>query len=360
MRTFGIEEEFFLVRPDTGYPAAPTRRVQEQIMNLGAGNGSIRPELLACQIESCTPVLTQREEAIESVSRARGELSSAAREVGLQLLGIGTPPRIPGVPATVSASDRYYAIHDFCPGIAAEHYIAGTHVHVGVEDRDAGVAAVNSLRPWLPLLTALGANSPYWRGSDSGFASWRTIQNRRWSVQGIPPFFAGSSDYDRRLDFILASDVVLDSGHIGWGAHLSPRNPAVEIRVPDAQLGTSDVVLLALVVRALVSTGLRNPPKESPAPPEAFDLAHWQAAKFGTQGNHYNLMAGTKTSMSGMLAVLHAYIKPALAETGDTEYVQEGLERIMREGNGAVSQRRFFHAGGFAEVLEQSAARLLV
>ncbi|GAA5226366.1 carboxylate-amine ligase [Paeniglutamicibacter antarcticus] len=359
MRTFGIEEEFFLIRPDTGYPADLTRRGHEEIVNRGGGNERIHTELLACQLETSTPVLTHRDEAILAVSQTRSKLNKAAHEVGLQLLGLGTPPQIRPVPATVSAADRYYAINEFSPGIAAEHYIAGTHVHVGVEDQDAGVVALNSLRPWLPLLTALGANSPYWRGIDSGFASWRTIQIRRWSVQGIPPYFAGTQDYLARMDLMLASDVLLDAGHIGWGARLSTNFPTVEVRVADAQLSTSETILLALVIRALVSTGLHHGPEAPTVAPEAFDLAHWQAAKFGIQGNHYNLRTGTKTSTAGMLEDLMAYIKDALVETNDLDYVQNALERIMREGNGAMAQRRFFHTGGFDNVLAQSAIRML-
>ncbi|GAA5229004.1 carboxylate-amine ligase [Paeniglutamicibacter antarcticus] len=356
MRTFGIEEEFFFIRPDTGYPAAPPQSLHEQIEELDAGNDTIHSELLACQLETSSPVFTHSQEAIDSVSRMRRTLSGLAAEAGLQLHALGTPPRIQPTAATISASDRYHAINKFCPAIAAEHYIGSTHVHVGVEDLESGVKALNSLRPWLPLLTALGANSPYWRGADTGFASWRAIHNRRWSVQGIPPYFAGPEDYSERMEFLLSSDVVLDDGHIGWGARLSTKYPTVEVRVADAQLQTADTVLLALIIRALVTTGLGRASAVPTAPPEVYDVAHWQAAKFGIQGNHLNLRTGTKTSMAAMFEELLIYTKDALAQSEDTGYVANGLERIMRQGNGAMVQRQHFHAGGFSEVLERSAS----
>src|SRR6185312_13293371 len=96
--------------------------------------------------------------------------------------------------------------------------------------------------------------------------------------------FADARDYLARMEYLLASDVVLDAGHIGWGARLSTRFPTAEIRVADAQLCASDVVVLALVMRALVSAGIHSPARIPDPAPEALDIAQWQAAKFGTRG----------------------------------------------------------------------------
>lgn len=359
VRTFGIEQEFFLINPATGQPAVPRRHVHNELMAVVGGGTLTHPEFLACQVENSTPVCTTGAEALDAVAGARRGLSKVAHEAGLQLVGLGTPPRIPAGPAAVHASDRYHAINRFCPGIAADQYVSGTHVHVGIEDLEAGVQAMNSLRPWLPLLTALGANSPFWRGADSGFASWRTIQYLRWSVHGIPPRFADARDYLARMEYLLASDVVLDAGHIGWGARLSTRFPTVEIRVADAQLCASDVVVLALVMRALVSAGIHSPARIPDPAPEALDIAQWQAAKFGTRGNHYDLAAGSKCSLDRRLEALLDYIGPELEASGDTDVVGAGLARIAGEGNGAAAQRRFFRAGGFDALISEAGARLL-
>jgi carboxylate-amine ligase len=358
VRTFGIEEEFFLIDRETGMPAVPRRRVYNDLMAVNGGSSPTHPEFLSCQLERSTPICTTRQEAIESVTAARRELSAVARQAGLHLVGSGTPPRIPSGPAAVHASERYYSINEFCGAITAEHYLSGTHVHVGIDDLASGVEAMNALRPWLPLLTAFGANSPYWRGSDSGFASWRTIQYRRWSIQGIPPYFADEQDYLRRMEFLLASDVVLDQGHISWAARLSTRYPTLEIRTADAQVRASDVVLLALIARALVSAGINNPGRIPNPAPEALDMAQWQAAKFGIRGNQYDLVTGTKCSIDRRLESLLQYIRPELQTTGDTEYVGAGLARMMSEGNGAVAQRRSFHDGGFDQVLAEADARV--
>ncbi len=208
-------------------------------------------------------------------------MARAAKDLGYQAVALGTPPRISDAPAVVSSGDRYRAISSLYGGLGSEHYISGLHVHVNVDDTEAGVIALNGLRRWLPALTACGSNSPYWRGTDSGFASWRNIHYRRWALQGIPPYFADMQDYEERMKLVLGADVVLDSGHVRWGARLSTMYPTLEVRVADAQLGASNSILLALVVRSLVDTSLNGAPPLFQPMPEALDLAQWQAAKFG-------------------------------------------------------------------------------
>lgn len=360
MRTFGIEEEFFIIEPLTGLPCAPPARARAQLMALTAGGSTTVGEFLACQLESNSPAFTARDEAITGIRGYRRALSRAVRDLGYRVVALGTPPVIPEAPAVVSAGDRYRAITSLCEGIASEHYLSGLHVHVGVEDRESGVIALNELRRWLPVLTACGSNSPYWRGSDTGFASWRNIHYRRWAIQGIPPHFADASDYDRRMKFMLDSDVVLDPGHISWGARLSTHCPTIEVRVADTQMSASNTVLLALIVRSLVDTGLNGAPPVTPPPAENLDLALWQAAKFGLQGNHLNPLDGSKTSALNMLHSLMDHIRPALKTNGDEDYAAAGVARLLEEGTGAGIQRRHHQHGGFRAVLEGAEAAIAV
>ncbi|MFF5794617.1 YbdK family carboxylate-amine ligase [Paeniglutamicibacter sp. NPDC012692] len=358
MRTFGVEEEFFIVDPYTGLPVAPPAAARAHLLALSVDGTRTVGEFLACQVESNGPVCTHGGEALASARTYRATLARATLDMGLQAVPLGTPPRFPEPPAVVSPGDRYRAITSLCEGIATEHYLCGLHVHVGIEDTCSGVIALNEIRRWLPVLTACGSNSPYWRGSDTGFASWRNIHYRRWAVQGIPPHFTDELDYERRVRFMLDSDVVLDAGHISWGARLSAHHPTLEVRVADAQLNAANSVLLALIVRSLVDTSLNGVPRTAPLLAEALDLAQWQAAKFGLHGNHLDPLDGTKTSATRMLRSLLDYIQHALKQNGDFEYVSAGLERLMEHGTGADIQRARFHRGGFNAVLDEAAAAI--
>lgn len=351
MSTFGIEEEFFLLEQATYRPATPDPATARSLLAIGAESGGTQQELLACQVENATPVCTTAVEADFSLSSYRDELARTAAKLGMIPISCGTLPSIPAGAARISDNERYRRIQAFAPGICDEQYISGLHVHVSIPDAESGIAALNSLRRWLPLLAALGSNSPYWRGEDTGFASWRTIRYRQWSVQGIQPYFENARDYYKRLAAILASDVVLDSGHISWAARLSSRYPTVEVRVADAQLKAGDSVLLALIVRALVEASRDEAPVGDNLMPETLDLALWQSAKHGLVGPQLDPVSRHRVTARTAVETLLKHITPALAANNDTVYVTEGLDRLLRTGTGAERQRRSFAQGGLSQVI---------
>ena len=175
---------------------------------------------------------------------ARRRLAAAAEAQGAVLSPVGAAPV--GEPhASITASDRYLAMHDAVPALLDEQLLNGMHVHVGVPSRAAGVDVVNRLRPRLHVLIALAANSPFWRGRDSGFASWRSVHLQRWPVEGPTPFFAGLEDYERRVETLLASGVIMDRAMLYWHARVSDRYPTVEIRVTDVALDAATAVRCA-------------------------------------------------------------------------------------------------------------------
>lgn len=355
MRSFRIEEEFFLVDAFTGLPQAPSASTNRQLLEITAEGCTTQSEFLPCQIQSSSPLLETGTQALDTVRSYRTTLTDTAKEFDITTVGWGAPPRIPGAAIRASASERYRIIHEFSGTIAHEHYLSGLHLHINVEDPEEQVIALNQIRRWLPTLTALSANSPYWRGRDSGFASWRNIHHRRWSIQGIPPYFNDAQDYTQRMNVLLGADVVLDPRHIRWGARISPRYSTLEIRVADAQLTASNTVLLALIARALVDTSLTTTLPIPCPEPEILDVAQWQAAKFGLFGNHINPDTGEPTAAAVMIDALMDFILPALQRNNDEQYATTGLARVLSQGTGSTIQRGLFSEGGFDLLLERSA-----
>ena len=140
-------------------------------------------EVLRCQVESATPISRSAAELETHLRSARCRLATAAGEQGAVLSPVGAAPL--GEPhASITVSDRYLAMHHAVPALHDEQLVDGMHVHVAVPSRAAGVDVVNRLRPWLHVLPALSANSPFWRGRDSGFASWRSVHTQRCPVEG--------------------------------------------------------------------------------------------------------------------------------------------------------------------------------
>lgn len=355
-RTFGIEEEFFLFDAHS-YSLAPLSLEQSaQLLELNAQvhPGNVQTEFLAAQIEIATAVFHDADLALDDLRTTRQLLLARCQEIGVFPAALGTPPSLPVEPARITDARRYDLVQQLVPGLAAEHYLSGMHIHIGIPDLESGVRALNGLRPWLPTLIAMSSNSPFWRGQDTGFASWRTIQYRRWSINGIPPHFPDVGSYLSHQELLLGSESLLDAGHIGWSARLSEKFPTIEIRVSDVQMTSGEAVALAVLVRAVVDTVLDSPPVHRTATSEALQLALWQAARSGLQGKLLDSETGENYPAMEHVRTLLDYASDSLRANGDESRVQCAVNKWQESGTGAQRQRSAWQTGGEKAVLDSA------
>lgn len=342
--TVGVEEEYLLLDPNSGLPMPKVEAVREAAgLHPAVDHAELQHELLQAQIEVATPVCSALAEVGGHLLRLRHALAAAAEDSGCRLAACATGPYAPAAPPAITDAPRYHSISRQVTRLADEALINGMHVHVGIPDQEYGVALLNRLRPWLPILTALAANSPVWHGSDTGFASWRTVVFGRWPISGIPPLFAGAQDYEERIQHLLDAQLIRDRGQLYWQARLSARFPTIELRAMDVQLRADEAVMLAGLVRALAVTlsRERSPAPAPPAwPPEGLAGAGWHAARHGMGGMLHDPRTGLARPAGAIVEDMIDYLTPALAEAGDTREVVPLLDRLMREGNGAERQRR--------------------
>lgn len=356
MVTLGVEEEYLLLDPDSGVPVPESRKVRA-VANLEATvNGQeITPELLQAQVEVATPVCSGLDEVGGHLVRLRGVVSAAAAEVGVRVVACGAAAVRGAEPPPVTSNARYLAISTDGAQLVDEQLINGMHVHVAVPDRESGVAALNFVRPWLPVLVALGGNSPLWDGRDTGFSSWRTVIFGRWAVSGPPPEFADAADYGRRTRALLDTAAIRDLRQLYWLARLSETYPTIEVRALDVQLCAEDAVTLAGVVRALVvhalSDGRRRVRAPAGQPPELLASATWMAARYGLGGELVDPATGRARPAAQVAAGLIDLLTPALEQTGDLERVTHGVRQLVRNGSAADRQRRAFRSGGLTAAL---------
>lgn len=339
--TIGVEEEFVLLDPETLVPVERAREAQDALFRTGGVAGRVMAEFFPSQLEFASPVCETAGQALDAIAGFREELSAWAAENDLIACGVGLPYRV-AQEAEVTDEPRYREIASHFGLIVRDHQLNGLHVHVGVADRDAAVAASNALRPWLPVLLALSANSPYWNGVDTGFDSWRAIHSRRWTTHGIPPRFLDAADYDRRTAALRGVGGTSDAGTLNWVVRPSERYPTVEVRVFDAQLDPETSVAFASIVRGLVvasasghDTGVE--PAEIEA--ELLDSALWHAARNGLAADLLDPRDGSLTDARAVIRALLDAAAGGLAEHGDTAAVSAVVDRILREGNGATRQR---------------------
>ncbi|MFC6600091.1 carboxylate-amine ligase [Kitasatospora paranensis] len=359
--TVGVEEEYLLLDPESGLPLP---RVEEVCRIAGlhpaVHHEELQNELLQAQVEVATPVCRDLDEVGGHLLRLRHALATAAETAGCRLAACGTAPYAPPVPPEIVDAPRYHSIRKVVSRLADEAMINGMHVHVAVPDPQTGVAVLNRLRPWMPVLIALSANSPLWQGSDTGYASWRTVVFGRWPISGIPPHFADAQDYERRIDHLLAAELIRDRGQVYWQARLSAKFPTVELRAMDVQLRADEAVMLAGLVRALVVTAMQDeaagrPP--APRTPESLEGAGWHAARYGLDGTLHDPVTGMSRPAAELVRGMLEQLGPVLAALGDTRAVAPLVHRLLAEGNGAERQRRHLAEHGRAGLIAMIAAQ---
>jgi carboxylate-amine ligase len=368
VRTVGVEEELLVVDalgrpvplgPDAleiaarrGEGETAEEHDRQDVSDSGeAGDedttAHLVPELKAQQLELGTAVCRTLSEVESELRFWRGRADAAAAAVGGQVAALATSPvAVEPVPTTGQRYERMLGAF----GLTAQEMLTcGCHVHVSVADDEEGVAVLNRIRVWLPVLTALTANSPFWQGVDTGYASYRSQAWHRWPSAGPNEIFTDAADYHRLVDSVLATETVLDSGMVYFDARLSEKWPTVEVRTADVALRVEDAVTLAGLVRGLVETAAREAGDGTPAPPvrsEVLRVAAWRAARSGLTGDLVDPRTGTPAPAAEVLAALLDHVRPALADAGDEQRVADGLETLLRRGTGADLQRRVHRESG--------------
>lgn len=338
--SMGVEEEFFLVDPVSREVVA----AGGEVARIAAGELGelVDRELGAGQIEVRTPPCAGLADLCTALRRGRATVAGAAVAAGVRTLATGVAPLGGDGPMEVTGGPRYRAQLDSYRGLVHDHAICALHVHVAVEDRERGVLVINHLRPWLPALVALAANSPFSRGRDTGYASWRRVRWQRWPVSGPPPFFPALADYERLVRILAGNGTLTDERSLFWDVRLSSRYPTVEVRAADVPVTAEESALLAALVRALVVTALTAVDRGDPGPrpqDELLRAACWRAARDGLRGQIIDALTGRAADAAGLPDLLLRYAGPALEAAGDLTTVTTGLRRLMAVGSGADRQR---------------------
>jgi len=329
-----------------GEGETPEQHDREDDADAGSA-AHLMPELKAQQLELGTPVCRTLAEVDRELRFWRSRADAAATTVGASVAALATSPV--AVEPVATEGERYARMLDAFGLTAQEMLTCGCHVHVSVADDEEGVAVLNRIRVWLPVLTALTANSPYWQGRDTGYASYRSRAWQRWPSAGPIEVFPDAAAYHRLIDDVLATDTVLDDGMVYFDARLSQKWPTVEVRTADVALRVEDAVTLAGVVRGLVETAARQsragtPPPAVPA--QVLRLASWRAGRSGVGGDLVHPCTGRPAPADEVVTALLEHVRPALADAGDEQRVADGMAAILRRGTGADLQRRIHRETG--------------
>ncbi len=349
---FGIEEEFFLLDPADGRNIPVAASVIESLPP--GSRARAKPEFLASQLEHATTICESAAQARQQLLEFRVDLATAARAAGAVAAGVGTPFRV-DEPPVLAAGTRYAELAARHATLIGGHQLAALHVHVEVPDPEAGVAALRCLAGWLPFLKTITGNSPWWGGHDTGFASWRAVQLRRWTTGGCPPPVTSADEYATRAAALVGIGGTRDIATVAWDVRLSPRYPTVELRVADSQLTADDALLIALIARGLVSAAITRPNEVPPFDPELIDAACWHAARFGLADG---VVAPGGSALVSISDAIRHLMETLDCSDDELHHVDRGIHRLLESGTGAERQRAA--AGGGWNTLGPYLAAALV
>lgn len=307
MRAFSVEEGLLMVR--TGIPeplAAGDGDLRRQGVSPAAGHQSTT-ELLAVGSPSQTTLAGQ----LEAIRAGRALAAKLAQPMGCQAAALspGLGPITPQAhPATHGPG--VLAPADPAPG---RHLPVGFRIHVDIESRIEAATVLERIGVWLPTLLALSANSPFWRGRDTGYASYRYQESLSWPATG-------------RIDVIT---------------RLSERRPAVEIGVADVCLDPTDAAAVAALARALVETAARSWRSDPPdVPASVLQAWCWPASRSGVEDRLIDPATGDSAPAGDVVTRLLDTVRPVLSEYGEEEPIESAVADILCRGTGARRQRQ--------------------
>jgi glutamate---cysteine ligase / carboxylate-amine ligase len=362
VRTVGVEEELLLIDRESGEPRALSSAVLARAARDTGDSACAEPrdsdyrapeeetfekELQGQQLEFATQPRTSMDDLLDEVVRWRADADRHAGDVGAAVAALATSP-LPVSPK-LNVGPRYRWMDEQFGLTTQEQLTCGCHIHVSVESDEEGVAVIDRVRPWLPVLLALSGNSPYWQGNDSRYSSYRNRVWGRWPMAGPTELFGSAEEYQRQVDAMVASGVLRDRGMVYFDARLSHRYPTVEIRVADVCLEASTTILVAALARALVETAARDHRAGRPPLPHGVSLlrlAAWRAARSGVDDVLLDPVTMRPTPAAEVVRALLDHVGDALADAGDLDMARGTVAGLLEHGNGARVQRRLVDRTG--------------
>src|SRR4051795_10916315 len=341
--SLGVEEEVLMASPSSLRPYGGTDAV---LAVLDPVAGTITGEVTDGVLELVTPVHGRVGEAIDVL---RGLRAEAGRHV--RLLGAGVHPVGRFGDVRLRAGARYELIGDSMRALMRQTPHCGVHVHVGMPDAETAVRACNGMRAWIPLLQALGANSPFWYGRDSGLASARSVICNSFPRAGVPRAFAGYDDFAATVAELQALGECPDYSFLWWDVRPHPRLGTLEIRALDAHSSLDDLAALVALIHCLAVHEATAPAGRAPSA-EALRELSFRGCRDGLDARLRldNALRPARGVAYRAIALAGAYA----AELGCWDELML-LHRLLEEGNGAQRQRRHERDGGMRRVLRRLA-----
>jgi glutamate---cysteine ligase / carboxylate-amine ligase len=344
--TVGVEEEFSILHPRTLElePRFEELRAAAARDDKALHEG-ITGELISSEIEIISGVGAGLKDALESQRDRRRRLFALAAANNAALGATGTHPWADYREQPIIDTEHYRRVEEGLQYVAWRNNTFSLHVHVGVRDLDRAVKVCDRLRPVLPLLLAISANSPYLDGRDSGLHSARTQSfTKSFPRCGVPDAFGGWAAYREYIEFLVRTQSIVEFTQVWWSVRPHFSFGTVEVRICDVQATAQESDALASLIAACIAQAARDidegVPFADPAP-RLIEENMWRAIRFGLDGRLIELSGGEQYHAREAIERLAAWTAPIRGELG--------IEFAFPERNGAQRQRQMIEAGASRE-----------
>jgi glutamate---cysteine ligase / carboxylate-amine ligase len=336
--TIGIEEELMLVDPETLDLAQGIEAILADVEEDGVGQ--VKPELMQSVLEIATGVCGNLDEAAAQLRSLRRRVRNCAEQNGMLLAAAGTHPTARWEDQLIVDRPRYRELTAELGWIARQELIFGTHVHVGIEGADKAIYIADGVRRHIPLMLALSANSPFWRGENTGMMSSRTPIFRHFPRVGVPPHYGTWEIFSRRVELMTAAGAIPDYTYLWWDVRAHPNLGTVEIRAYDQQTRLEDTIALSALAICLVHRYASNFDAEKPlveVPWELIDDNKVRASLRGIEGELIDLPRSRQAPATELAWEVIDELQPE-AKTLGCEYALADLGNLIDAGTGARRQ----------------------
>jgi carboxylate-amine ligase len=340
--TVGVEEELMIVDAKS---YGLVNAIESLLEDSGAANverkdGEIKPELMESVLEIATKPCNDVIEAGDQIRSLRMKVRETAAARGLAIGSAGTHPFAMWEDQRIVARPRYRDLISALRFVARQELIFGMHVHVGLDDPDKAIHVANGMRVHVPVLLALSANSPFWRGDRTGLLSTRTPIFRQFPRVGMPPAYQDWEDWERQVTFMVHSGVMEDYTYLWYDVRPHPNLGTVEIRVCDSQTRVEHTVALAALIQAMVhelAEHFDSGQALAQYPWQMLDENKWLAARHGLEGEIVDLPTNDRVTTKTLTKRLLERLEPHAQQLGGAGAL-DGIRDLLERGNGASRQ----------------------
>ena len=353
--TLGVEWELQLVDRDS----LDLRQCAAEILREVGPDENIHGEMMLNTVELVSGARRTVAECVEDIAHAYDRLLPVTQPLRVELASAGTHPFADPLVQKVTDSERYERLVDRTRLWGHQMLIFGTHVHVGIEDRDKALPILKALLTRTAHLQCLSASSPFWAGEDTGYADNRAMMFQQLPTAGAPHQLGTWEELEAYAGDMIHTGVIEDFTEVRWDVRPSPRLGTVEVRACDAATNLTELAGIAALTQCMVEDFSRRLDRgeELDSMPDWYvDENKWRSARYGMGAILITDSAGNEELVTDTVRRMLTELEPVAADLG-CEAELAGVAATLDAG---ASYQRQLAAVGAAGGAHEAAVRLLL